>query len=247
MFGSLSASDLVLRLLRKTWVPNSLPTKSTFHRRFKAPLRLLRKQLHLPHSHDLPARPRSVYHQNGVGGAFAAVWPGHFSHYSRFCFFSLKSEITRHFLTRSPAYFLCTVRAIETHFYTWYLVTIPAVPVFHTHYRRNTKIRWYPDPGAAVISACNVCLGVGDYILRTSATGRKKNTHSYRKNKFPLREAHMGVAQYECMCDTCSLGIVYWRCRACCRIQHDGIALRCLRPWQHHDVPQSLYLVSYVS
>ena len=46
----------------------------------KHPLRLFQKQLHLPHSHDFPARPPGVHPKKG--GAFTA-WPGRFSH---FCF-----------------------------------------------------------------------------------------------------------------------------------------------------------------
>ena len=48
----------------------------------KAPLCLLRKLLHLPHSASLPARPWGVYPPKMVGGAFT-MWPWHFSH---FCF-----------------------------------------------------------------------------------------------------------------------------------------------------------------
>ena len=64
MFGFLSASVFCLFRCCAKYVPGTLPYRTAVESTTlcKTPLCLLRKQLHLPHSNDLPARPRGVYY-----------------------------------------------------------------------------------------------------------------------------------------------------------------------------------------
>ena len=80
MFGSLSASDFAV-ISQNMYLPYMLwylvPGINFQLSNVKHPICLLRKQLHLPYSNDLPGRPRGVYPKKMVGRAFT-VWPGAF-------------------------------------------------------------------------------------------------------------------------------------------------------------------------